>query len=464
MTNADRTSLLSDSENTVLPLSQNLPKESLLSAPQLLLAEHILGSIPLWEVKSKRVGQGIREKEVIREVFYRGELRKLPLVIYASGDLGLPNSVDLELFRGFERWAIGVLDREKTLPSIVKISASEILHCAGKESSGVAYAEVDRFFLRMKGTMIAAGRARTMPVGKEKSYGGVEQGMTEGRARLRSTKGIAFQIFGTVVVPGQVNGRGEMADKYEVELASWYRESLLMGNCFVVDHSLFREMKGSLSKLLHQLLHNLFFLGRGHAEQRYSDLAGYWQMTRYHSRSRVREQFEEAHRELVSRQFLQSWEVIPTQEHGVKDFVLVWEAGPAWWKTESQLASMKVKYQLGDDRDAPEMIPTVIDPFLAAMTDEKEHAVSSQGDDPSSSARLLYEVMELSGRRKDPQVWEKWWKRAIASVPHPFVWRRIGEVRERKARGEKINMGSYLSKLVKIDAQKLGASWASSDS
>ena len=73
-------------------------------------------------------------------------------------------------------------------------------------------------------------------------------------------------------------------------------------------------------------------------------------------------------------------------------------------------------------------------------------------------------MMELSGRQKDPQVWEKWWKRAIASVPHPCVWRRIGEVRERKARGEKINMGSDLSTLVKIDVQKLGAPWASNDS
>jgi hypothetical protein len=68
--------------------------------------------------------------------------------------------------------------------------------------------------------------------------------------------------------------------------------------------------------------------------------------------------------------------------------------------------------------------------------------------------------MELSGRRKDPGVWEKWWKRAIKTVPHAFIWRRIGEVRERKARGEQINMGSYLSRLVKIDARRVGAAWA----
>jgi hypothetical protein len=455
MDHVDPTSSPSDM-GIITPASVHLlPKESLLSAPVLLLAEHILGSIPLWEVKSKKSGAGLREKEVTREVFYRGQLRKIPLVIYASGDLGLPNSVDLELFRGFERWALSVLDREKTLPAVVRISATELLNYAGKECAGSAYAEVDRFFLRMKGTMIAAGRSKTVLDSK----GDDRDDQGKGAKRQRSKRGIAFQIFGTVVVPGQVNGVGQLADKYEVELASWYRESLLMGNCFVVDHSLFREMKGSLSKLLHQLLHNLFCLGKGHAEQRYSDLVQYWQISRYQAKSRVREQFEEAHRELVSREFLQSWDVLPTQTNGQKDFILVWEAGPAWWKTERQLNEMRMKYHLGGEADNQALLPTAIDPFLTALPDDSQRG--SENDDASSAARLLYEVLEISGRRKDPKVWENWWKRALATVPHPFIWRRIGEVRERKARGEKLNMGSYLSKLVKIDAQKLGAAWAS---
>lgn len=80
--------------------------------------------------------------------------------------------------------------------------------------------------------------------------------------------------------------------------------------------------------------------------------------------------------------------------------------------------------------------------------------------DTNSAARLLDEIISLSGRRKDPDVWEKWWKRAIAVVPHPRIWLRIGEVKERKARGERINMGSYLAKLIKIEAKGLGVPWA----
>ncbi|MBK8277235.1 MAG: hypothetical protein IPK92_15815 [Nitrospira sp.] len=124
--------MMPSEQNPALRSAELLPREGLLTAPVLLLAEHILGSIPLWEVKRKKSGEGLREKEVVREVFFRGELRKIPLVIYASGNLGLPNSVDLELFRGFERWALAELGREKTLPTVVKISGAEILHYAGK--------------------------------------------------------------------------------------------------------------------------------------------------------------------------------------------------------------------------------------------------------------------------------------------------------------------------------------------
>ncbi|HNC84015.1 MAG TPA: hypothetical protein PK999_13265, partial [Nitrospira sp.] len=69
----------------------------------------------------------------------------------------------------------------------------------------------------------------------------------------------------------------------------------------------------------------------------------------------------------------------------------------------------------------------------------------------------------ISGKRKDPKVWEKWWKRAITSVPHPMIWRRIGEVKERRLSGQTINQGSYLLSLIRGDAARLGLPWATSD-
>jgi hypothetical protein len=215
-------------------------------------------------------------------------------------------------------------------------------------------------------------------------------------------------------------------------------------------------MKGSLSKLLHQLLHNLFYLGKGHAEQRYSDLVRFWQIKQYQAKSRVMEQFAEAHQELSRLGFLERWSILPVGKSGNKDFIFIWDAGPAWWETDSKLAEMRAKYGLGDGAAVSGDEQSLIDPFLTAVPDLHQ---TNTAEDPTAAARLFHEVMALSGRRKDPVVWEKWWKRAIAEIPHTRIWLRIGEVKERKARGEPINMGSYLAKLVKIEAKGLGLGW-----
>jgi hypothetical protein len=52
------------------------------------------------------------------------------------------------------------------------------------------------------------------------------------------------------------------------------------------------------------------------------------------------------------------------------------------------------------------------------------------------------------------------WQRAINTVPHMMIMRRIHEVKERLARKERINAGSYLYNLVKRDGVTLGLDWA----
>ena len=100
-----------------------------------------------------------------------------------------------------------------------------------------------------------------------------------------------------------------------------------------------------------------------------------------------------------------------------------------------------------------------LDPFL--LIDQAELNSGSKDEErDAANVRLLSIVLELSGRRKDPKVWESWWKRAIASVPHPMIWRRIGEVKERRLSGQSINVGSYLLSLVRRDAVRLELPWA----
>lgn len=240
------------SAELVFPGTLTDPGSLSVTTPDHLLSEHILGSIPLWEAKGRPTGakRASYQKQIYRDVWRNGRLCKVSLVVYGSGDLGLPNSIDLEFFRGFERWTKAAMSSGEPFNQLVKISGRELLEASGKGLGGASYQEMDRFFLRMAGTMIGAGRDWR----QEGESGGTEK-------RPRSNKGIVFHIFQTVVLPGQVNADGFVADKYEVELATWYWMSLRSGNCIVIDHELFRDLHGSITKLLHQLLHNLFYLG-----------------------------------------------------------------------------------------------------------------------------------------------------------------------------------------------------------
>ena len=139
--------------------------------------------------------------------------------------------------------------------------------------------------------------------------------------------------------------------------------------------------------------------------------------------------------------------------------MLMWEAGPAWWEAEKQLLERQAYYEIGDERSSRKVVEDTIDPILLIADSQVD--TRSAEETTASAAKLLQLVLDLSGRRKDPHVWVKMWQRAIGSVPHMMIWRRIHEVKERVARGERLNSGSYLYDLVKRDAANLKLSWAS---
>lgn len=90
------------SAELVFPGTLTDPGSLSVTTPDHLLSEHILGSIPLWEAKGRPTGakRASYQKQIYRDVWRNGRLCKVSLVVYGSGDLGLPNSIDLEFFRG----------------------------------------------------------------------------------------------------------------------------------------------------------------------------------------------------------------------------------------------------------------------------------------------------------------------------------------------------------------------------
>ena len=372
-----------------------------------------------------------------------GAIRKMTLVAYAAGDLGFPTAVDFELFLGLEHLLLDRIKQHHYLDPVIRFQGHEVLDRAGKDTGGREYQELNRCLMRLKGLTIGLGSQKTSATGE---------------VHARSRRPTFLNMLRKVTLPGSVTKEGMVADAYEIQLEDWYWESLLAGNCFVVDRQLFHDVKGHIAKLLHQLLSHMFYLGNGSAMQSYSELVEGFELARYTAISQVRQQLGPAHEELRAHRFLTSWELVPVKGSKPRDFMLMWEAGPAWREAEQELANQRKWYELGESEPAPKQITHIDDPVL--MIADAELDTRSREERAASSARLLQVILDLSGRRRDPHVWVKMWERALNTVPHPMIWRRVHEVKERVARGEKLNAGSYLYDLVKRDAAHLKVPWA----
>ena len=441
----DKLSLASEAENSLVTQDGSVSSFGH-ATPRYLLRERILGSMHFWSanISSRRPRKLVREKEMVRYIWRDGVIQKMTLVAYASGDLGFPTALDFELFLGLEHLLLDRIKQDHYLDTLVRFQGYEVLYRAGEDKGGREYQELNRCLMRLKGLMIGVGSEKTQ---------------NNGQVKTRSRRPTFLNIFRNVTLPGSTNKEGILVDGYEVLLEDWYRESLLAGNCFVVDHQLFHDLKGHISKLLHQLLSHLFYLGSGSAMQSYSELVEGFELVRYTAISQVRQQLGIAHQELIAHRFLRSWELVPVKGKKPRDFMLMWEAGPAWWEAEKQLLERQAYYEIGDERSSRKVVEDTIDPILLIADSQVD--TRSEEETTASAAKLLQLVLDLSGRRKDPHVWVKMWQRAIGSVPHVMIWRRIHEVKERVARGERLNPGSYLYDLVKRDAVNLKLSWAS---
>lgn len=397
--------------------------------PTFIQTERILHRHPIWSVKASKGVRTAHKKSIVSEVKVGEELHRHCLTVY-GGD-GLPNTLDLEFFRAMEQ----VLTEQQRkndggpLEQTVILRAKDILEAAGKKKCGSAYRELRRFFVRLGATAL-----------------GVEIGEPGRRGQEQLVH--IFENL-TQVLDEQEDPKNMQV--HRIRLADWYVNSLNSGNCWVVDHALFRRLTRPISQLLHQALHALFPDGGGEARIRYSELVRNWQLTRRSGLSKVREQLDPAHKELTRLGFLEDWNY--TVLNGDKDDLQVrWVAGPAWWESD------RATRRLGLIGHLQEGLRDPLLPFCAASIGSKE-------EDESRVKATVAEILDFVGIRD--KKFTPFWTQAARDIPLTRIRKLIGDVRERVMCGQRggakddrvVNRGAYLLSLLKLEARKLHLSW-----
>ena len=370
-----------------------------------------------------------RDKLCCRAVKVGEALQRHCLTVY-GGD-GLPNTVDLEFFRAMEQ-VLTEQQRQKDgepLEPTVVLRAKDILEAAGKQKCGSAYRALRRFFVRLGATAL-----------------GVE--IEEPGKRCQEQ---LVHIFDNLTQINDEQDGPTNIQVHRIRLADWYVHSFNAGNCWVVDHALFRRLTRPISQLLHQALHALFPDGGGEARIRYAELVRNWQLTKRSGPSKIREQLDPAHHELKSLGFLDDWSYT-VLNHDKDDLQIRWVAGPAWWASDREARRLGLGGPLPDDIRDPLL------PFRVPSTGSKE-------EDESRVKATVAEILDFVGIRD--KKFTPFWTQAARDIPLTRIRKLVGDVRERVMEGQRggakddrvMNRGAYLLSLLKLEARKRHLSW-----
>lgn len=362
----------------------------------LIHSEVSISEIPMWQLPGKgKVGPSNTSKIVTRVMDIAGRQMKVPIEILPSAKWGYPTVLDLEYFRAFERALTIFSERDGFVPDVIQISGRELIKLTGREPNGDRQKEVRAFIDRFSTLVLKEYRS-------------------DKKGRRAETGVHIFERIDRAEVPSDEPGREEWA--HQIRLADWYWANLNNFHCHVQDQRLFWSLQRDLTKLLYQHLHALFRHGHGMASELYSELATNLSLKRWGPISLVRRQLKPAHDELLNKGFIGSWH-LDSAELGKHDYLVRWEAGPAWQEVYIKEQERLKAIERGPIREA------------IAHQSLQDHVVSSDGSPNHEDLALaLKEIYDFVGHTD--VAYEPFWKKVIESFSRSIRHRVMGEVRE----------------------------------
>lgn len=395
--------------------------------------EQILMSILLWDTQRKRRRGEVprREKSILRRIVDEsGQVRTIKLKILAAGNNGFPTATDLSFHMAFQRLLYERRTRDEKIENPICVTGAEMIRLRGVARAGSSYEDFWHYCESMSLTGLLLDRSQSVRSKGE-----------------RKEQQITWKVFDQVVREGTRRLDGTVTDRYEIYLSRWFLDSLQAGHCLLVDYSLFSKLVRPLSQILHQALHSLFSMRGGHADIQYSELVENVQAGRFTALSRIRQQMDPCHEELLKLGLLESWRYDPLPDR--KDYMIRYVAGPQWWES-----SRKMREAL-ENRPQPRagLVPQY-DPFALDVST----ASPDRSEEPAQVQMMIEDIYEFIGRR-DAKYYP-FWLQAVKSLDRTAIYVAMGAVRELGELGRlrKSRASCLVWKLQQIAARR-GLSW-----
>jgi hypothetical protein len=259
--------------------------------------------------------------------------------IIPSGKYGFPNSEDLDFYRAFlkicdEQATIvreerdGRVSYHPRLPSPLGFGTRELIAKAGREKSAREIIAVREWIERLNSTVI--------------------HGELFDAKRQQFNAKIGLEpIFRRFVHFGHQMDTGEIATMNYVWLADWFLDNYFYHYVRPVDLKLHQRLTRPIAKALYPVLDNGWYAANGGPyTKRYQDLCTLLDIQVFQQMSRVQQQLDPSHEELVREEFLGSYEYVQ-DDQGKWTGMIRCCPGPKWFWDQEQKKQRKYVSILG---------------------------------------------------------------------------------------------------------------------
>jgi hypothetical protein len=400
------------------PTQQSLPaivhKSELSAVPDYISAEVFLENSGFFTPSSKRVkGIYTKEKVIGEKIHPDGTTRLITTKISANYELGLPITSDFDYYRAFLKVCDELVDREGRFRLPIVIPTRQLIRYAGKVESPKERREAKQWFERMTGTLIKGGLYRA----KHKDY----------------DDGFVGTVFSQVILRGQAMKNGRIAETNYVWPSPWFLSNYFYRHLKSIDFNLHQRLRKPIAKALYPLLETGWYASSGKPYAKsYHDLCQEFLLADPQHISRIREQLDPSHRELVRERFLARWEYRKAASQ--QDYVITYWPGHKFFEDQQ---AREIRRQLAEQ--------------LTQKPEERarpEHAALT-----GTEQALLDEILTACGDAGNQAAYRK----VIRAYPEGLLWMAIAETRQasRERRITKTR-GAYFMATV----QDLAARWA----
>jgi hypothetical protein len=328
---------------------------------------------------SKRIkGITTKEKILAERTNPDGTRTLLKIRILGSGAYGLPITADLDYYRAFLKLLDTLVDHGGSLPEPIAIPTRTFIRTAGKQVSAREFRAVQDWIRRSNATAIQgfyydAVRGDYIEIGGE-------------------------PLFPRYVIRGQQLPTGEYATTHAVWLASWFRSNYLHHHVRPLDLAFHLRLRKPIAKALYPLLDLGWYATGGQPYTKsYPELCQEFLLHDSRYLSRIKQQLDPAHQELVQERFLAHWEYRPAAKGST--WVITYHPGPKFFEDQqARAARQQVATRSGPaPRPRPVASPAPSEPWAALLAEilavcgDRQHQAAYQQvlrDYPETLIRL----------------------------------------------------------------------------